>query len=206
MRNVSNTGGCFGYGETSGEVGDFTTTSSRKNDYEAIINKANTVPLIRVLNHYGLYTHSNYGKIICPFKSHSNGRENTASFQYYPHSNTFWCHGCKKGNQSTNFVANMEDIPILKAAHKIINLFSGDVSDDVVIERQDFSERLEIMLDFSNTVREFRTSNLSDHAIAFIEEICSVYDTLNLRHKLDNDALRTLTVNLKEEIISYNHV
>lgn len=205
MRNISNTDGCFGYGETSGEIGNFTNSSSRKSDIEAIINKANTVPLIRILNHYGLYP--NYGKIICPFKSHSNGRENTASFQYYPPpSNTFWCHGCKKGNKSVNFVANMEDISVLKAAYKIINSFSGDVSDDVVIEGQDFSERLELMMDFSNNIREFRKSNTSLHANIFIENICKDYDTINLKHKLSNESLFRINIKLKDQILSYKEI
>jgi len=77
------------------------------------------------------------------------------------------------------------------------------VDEDRVFDRDNFSERLELMMDFSNTVREFRRTFLDEKSIFYIEHVCSVYDTVNLKHKLDNEALRRLVEKLKEDIESY---
>lgn len=203
MRNISSTTRSVSSSETQGEAGDFTAPIAGKEFYKDLIDRANTVPLVRIFKHYGLRIDDKNVKIICPFKSHKGGRENTASFQYYPDTKTFWCHGCKTGVRSCDFVATIDNTTKTKAAFKILDLFSADADDDVIIDKQDFSERLEMMIEFSNTIREFRKSNTGAHAHAFIENICMVYDTMNLRHDLNNDALRSVVAQLKEEIISY---
>lgn len=203
MRNVSNTNRPACPSKASGKTGSFTASFTGQDDYKDLIDRANTVSLLNIFKHYGLRVSAGNRKIICPFKAHKNGRENTASFEYYPHTDTFWCHGCNKGTRSCNFVANMENVTVIAAAYKILDLFSGAIDEDLIVDRQDSSERLEIMLDFSAIVREFRTNNLSESAQAFIENMCEVYDSANLRHNLDNDALKSVVSKLKEEIISY---
>src|SRR6185369_7708626 len=171
--------------------------------YQDLIQKANTVPIIRVFKHYGLRLDERNRKIICPIPSHKGGRENSPSFYYYPETNTFWCFGCKTGVGCTDLVAAMDNTSKAKAAFKILEWFGDDVDEDKILDRENFSERLEIMMDFSNTVREFRRSYFDEKAIAHIDDVCSVYDTENLKHKLDNEALRRLVEYLKEEIKSY---
>lgn len=203
MRDLSNNTGSISYSETRGENGDFAAPIAGKEFYKDLIRQANTVPLVRIFKHYGLRLDENNKKCICPFTSHNGGRENSASFNFYPQTNTFWCFGCKTGIGGTDFIAAMENITKVKAAYKIIDLFSSDVDPDGVLTTQDFSERLEIMMDFSNSVREFRRINIDKKASEFIENICLVYDTVNLKHDLNNEALRSVVTKLKEEIISY---
>lgn len=204
MRQLPNTTGSFSTGETPGEAGDFAAPSPGKAFYQDLIRRANTVPIIRLFKHYGLRLDEINRKIICPIPAHAGGRENSASFHYYPQTNTFWCFGCKTGVGCCELVAAMEGISKAKAAFKIIDLFNGDVNEDNIIDREDFSEKMEIMLDFAATAREFRHSHFDEKAQAFIDHICSVYDSLNLKHKtLNNEALRSIVGQLKEEITSY---
>jgi hypothetical protein len=208
MRNVPDTTGLDGYGETYGEIGDSPTASSRKVFFQELIQKANTVPMLRLFKHYGLRVASTQCTIVCPFKSHKGGRENTGSFTYYPSTNSFYCFGCKVGgpqSHASEFMANMDGTTRVKAAYKILDLFRNDVSDDVgaTYETQNFSEQLEIMMDFSTTVRNFRHNHFDEKSTAFIERICRVYDDLNLKHKLDNEALRRIVEELKKEINQY---
>jgi hypothetical protein len=207
MRDVSNTTGPVSYGETSWETGDTPEAFTGKAHYQELIHRANTVPLIRIFKYYKLRIDAVNCFVTCPFKSHKGGRENTGSFKYYAPTNSFFCFGCRVGGESAHaceFMAHMEEITRAKAANKIITLFASDVDEDAeVFEGPNFSERLEIMMDFSNVIREFRLSFFDEKATAHIEEICAVYDTLNFRHKLDNEALRRCVEELKEEVKNY---
>jgi len=208
MRELPDTTGYDGYGETSGEAGDSSTDSSRKAFYQDIIRKANTIPLIRILKYYGVKVNSTKSTIICPFKHHKGGHENTASFTFYPDTNSFHCHGCRTGGpwaHACEFSAFFEGISKAKAGYKIIKLFENDiVHDGEIIEVENSSERLEIMMDFSNAVREFRQNHPDDEANIFVEKICMVYDDVHLNHStLDITALRSAVEKLKEKIISY---
>lgn len=205
MRNISITTGPVSFSSSSGETGNFTDAIARKQFYKDLIARANTVPISRVFRHYGLRLDENNKKIVCPFKSHSGGRESTPSFYLYINTNSYCCFGCRRGNHAVDFVAEMDGCSAAKAAMKIINLFNEDLDDDKIQDSQDFSERLEIMLDFSNTVRDFKKANVDEASFDFIENICMVYDTLNLKHNhnLSNEALRSIVLKLKKEISSY---
>lgn len=178
-----------------------------KDYYQDLISRANTVPLVRVFKHYGIRVDEYNRKITCPFRSHKGGRETTPSFYYYPDTNSFRCYGCGMGNQyahACEFVAYMEGISRVKAADRIVKLFAADVDDDAdLITKNDFSERLEIMMDFSNTVRNFRQSHADDESQKFIEGMCWVYDQHNLKRDNSNDALRRIVEQIKEKIASY---
>lgn len=207
MHDVPNTTGSESDGESCWEVGDSPTPLTGKAFYQDLIRKANTVPIIRIFKHYGLRLSERSPKITCPFKSHKGGRERTPSFQYYPETNTYYCHGCKACSRPCDFVAEMDGIIKSKAASKIIGLFKDDVDfdADVGLDYDDMSEKLEIIMDFSNTVREFRNSNFDEKSYIFIEHMCWIYDDLNARleKKFDNKALYRIVEQLKEEIISY---
>lgn len=205
MRPIPNTTRPVGNREIPREDGDFTTPFGVGKDfYKDLIRHANTVPIVRVFKHYGVRLDEQHIRVTCPFKSHNGGRENTPSFYYYPHTNSYHCFGCKVGNRACDFVAEMDGCSKTKAAQKILSLFGSDADVDNVLDRQDFSERLEIMMDFSNTIREFRQTYTHVDAQTFIEDKCRIYDQLHARHKnLDNEALRELVRQLKEEITSY---
>jgi DNA primase len=205
MRSIPSTARPISDSEISGEAGDFAAPFGvGKEFYQDLIGLANSVPIQRVFKHYNIRLDEHRLKVTCPFKSHKGGRENTPSFWYYPHTNSYFCFGCRVGNRACDFVAEMDGCNKVKAAQKILTLFGTEADADNVLDRQDFSERLEIMMDFSNTVREFRQTLAHTDAHTFIEDKCRIYDTLNARHKnLGNDALRELVRQLKEEITSY---
>jgi hypothetical protein len=205
MRNLPSTTGSFSYGETSWTAGDLTKIDAGKAAEQDLIAKANSVPLFNVLRYYNVrITPSYVNSTICPFKHHKGGRERTGSFYFYPETNSFYCHGCKTGGMHRHavaFVAAYEGITFVKAAQKIIGLFGSDV--DPLAEFSDdrnYSEQLEIMMDFSNAVREFRKNYLDDESQYFIENACAAYDELNSKHDMDNDSLRSLIFKLKEQI------
>lgn len=205
MRQLSNSTRSISDSQVSGEDGDFADAFTGKRFYKDLIDKANTVSLEKLFKHYGLYIDSNNKKSICPFPSHSGGRERTPSFWYYPNTNTFWCFGCKTGITCCDFVAAMDNSNKIKASHKILNLFNSDTDDDCILaNRLDFSKRLEIMMDFSLLIRNFRKSHLDNKSQLFIEAICMVFDTINVKHNLSNEALNSVFSQLKEKIDCYN--
>lgn len=199
MRNISNTTRSNSYGEASWEAGDIAEAFTGKN----IIDKANTILLTQIFNHYGLHIDSDHKKAICPFPSHKGGRESTASFLYYPHSNTYCCFGCRAGSTPVDFVSNMEHIDRYTSAYKILNIFGSESISSEDIEKYDSSGKIEILIDFSNAVRCFRQDYFDDGSFIFIEAICKVFDDMNCKHKLDNDALRRFVEAVKERIKAY---
>lgn len=204
MCNVSNTPGSSGNSEAYGEDRSATDTFAGKKYYQDLIKKADSVPITKLFKHYGLRLDEQNRKIICPFLSHQGGRERSSSFYFYPKTNSFWCFGCKTGTRCCDFIANMDKISRVKAAYKILEKFRSDIDDDaVLIDRDNFSEKLEIMLNFSNSVRDFRAINNDEKSQLFIENICMVYDAMNLKHQLSNDALRSVVEQLKERIDNY---
>jgi hypothetical protein len=206
MRPISSSTRPDSDSQTSGEGGDITKAFTGQDYYQDLINKANTVPLIRILKHYGIRVDEYNRKIICPFKSHKGGHESTPSFYYYAATDSFRCFGCGIGHQHAHgceFVAAMEGISRAKAAAKILDLFAADVDDDGIVVKHDFSERLQIMMDFSDTVRNFRQSHIDQESQKFIEDMCWVYDQHNLKHDHTNEALRRIVEQLKEKINAY---
>ena len=171
--------------------------------YQELINRANSVPLIKVLRHYGIRLDPYNRKSTCPFKSHKGGRESTPSFYFYPDTNTFYCFGCKAKSRPCDFVASMDTCTKIQAAHKLLQLFESDVDEDNIFDRTDFAERLKIMLDFSHTIRDFYQTHSDPEARVYVEVACKKYDALNLKHKLDNEALRRTVEQLKEYITLY---
>jgi flagellin-specific chaperone FliS len=91
-------------------------------------------------------------------------------------------------------MAAMEETTRSKAASKILNLFSSDVDEDVIyLDKESYTEKLDIILKFSNLIKEFRLSYNDNQSRQFIENICQVYDVMNARHNLGNQALKELT-------------
>jgi len=204
MRSISNSTRSISNVSSSGKAGNFTDLVDGEDDVKELISKANSVPLMRLFRYYGVRIDEVNRFIVCPFKSHKGGRENSASFKFYPETNSFWCFGCKTGITPVVFVATMENINYVRAAYKIIESFSEDIDEDNVFDRDNFSERLEIMMDFSNVIREFREKFSSDKSFEYIEEICSHYDAVNLKHDLTNEALRHIVDQYKHIISLYN--
>lgn len=202
MRQLPNTTGSISDSEIPGETGDSTTPFAREG-YQNIIEKANTIPFTKVFKMYGIKADEMNKKIICPFKSHKGGRENSASFLYYPDTNTYHCFGCKQGRTPVDFVMLMDRCHKNKAAQKLLDNFSSDVDDDLILSKESFSERMEIMMEFANVVRDFHLSFSDDKSFKFIEENCLTYDAINNKHDLNNEALKSAVSTLISFIKKY---
>jgi hypothetical protein len=190
--------------ETRSEAGDPGASASTKLFYKNLIRKANTVPLPLILKQYGYFIDAQNRKLICPFPKHKNGRENTPSFQYWPDTNTFFCFGCRAGSKTTDFVVNKEGITAVKAATKILELYGAEASSDDVGLNQtiNYSERLEILMEFSNFIREALQNNLQNpKEFTYIENMIAFsFDKMNELHSVDNEALRRFMIELKSRI------
>lgn len=208
MRVIPSSAGSISKSETSGEDGSiadaFTGNFFHKNES---INKANIVPIERVLKYYGVNVNKFNRKAVCPFKSHKGGRENSASFTLYPETNTYNCFGCGNGGKVVHFVSTIDNISPFKAAAKILELFGDSINDDVddesYVDPINFSEQLEIMMSFSDDIRDFRQNFIDEKSHAFIDNICKTYDDICLKHELDNDALRALIEKYQRKIKVY---
>ena len=198
MCPISNTSRSDSYGETPSDAGDLTKAFARKTYYQELNDLADTIPLIKVFKHYNIYCNESNYKIRCPFKSHSDGHEKTASFYYYHKTNSFNCFGCHKGGHfahATHFVSWMDTISLPNARTKVLSLFKssiGEVNEDSYLSPIDFDERLNIMMDLSNTVREFYQKHRTEDALKYFELVCTSYDNQNAKRENDNEALRSL--------------
>lgn len=203
MCPLPNTARSNGDGPTSGETGSVAAAFAGKDYYQELIRKSNTVPIVKIFKHYNVRLDVHNKKTSCPFRSHKGGRERTPSFYFYPETNSFNCYGCNCGGPGWKFVMQMENCTKVQAAYKILQLFGDDVDEDAMYETPDFEERLAIMMDFSNTVREFHLTYPTKEAGVYVEVACKKYDALNLKHKLDNEALRRIVEQLKDYISLY---
>lgn len=202
MRELSSSARSFSYGETSWEAGD-STIFSEKQKFQALIEKANSVPIINIFRFYHLKLDEINKKTTCPFKSHKNGRENTPSFYWYPQTNTYCCYGCRQGSHPVDFVVYMDGCTRIQAAHKIIKIFSSEIEEDAFTDRGSLLETLQIMMKFSNAIREFRMNFSDDISFCFIEDKCSVFDKINQKHNLSNEALSSVIEQLLDAIKNY---
>lgn len=202
MREISNTTRSFSDSQTSREDRDLTASFTGEG-YQNIIEKANTVSIKKIFKMYGIRLDEINRKTRCPFKSHKGGHESTASFYFYPDTNTYCCYGCRQGSSPVDFVLNMDRCNKIKAAQKILKNFSSDIDEDLIIEKEDFHEKMKIMMQYSDAVREFRNNFSDENAFNFIEKNCLIFDKINNRYDLTNDALKIVVIKLINAISKY---
>lgn len=204
MRNLSDSERSISYSETSREIGNFTNSFEGEDRFKNLIFKANKVSLANIFSLYKLNLSIFNKKITCPFPSHKGGRERTPSFYFYPETNTFFCHGCKKGIYPVDFVSEIDNLNRNNAALKILSLFKDHISD---IDCSDFSdiqsEKINILMEFSSLIRDFHQNHIGNKAFTYVERICEIFDHFNNREDLSLDALNKIIFCLKEKIFSY---
>ena len=166
----------------------------KRKEFKELLTKANSVKLSLICKNYNLKIDINNRKVICPFPHHKNGHESSASFFYYPDTNTYWCFGCKTGSTPVDFVAAMENISTLKAANKIVTSFDKDIDSDLVLTNDNFSEKLVILTTFSNWMREHKND-------PNFTKIGQTFDMLYNKHNLSNEALKFIVFSLTGENI-----
>lgn len=137
-------------------------------DFNNIFKKANAVPITLILRAYGIKLNQNVKHIPCPFANrHKKGQDHTPSFNIYTNTNSFWCFGCKTGTSCVDFVSNMDNIGIIKAAEKILSLYNGDIELLDINSNIDFSKRLQILIEFSNYIRELMVNTTNSTTLLF---------------------------------------
>jgi len=205
MCNLSGTNRSCSEGEARGENRDTSNSFTGKIYYNTLIDKANSVPILNIFRYYNVQINEFNIKTTCPFPSHKGGKERTPSFLYYAETNTFFCFGCGKGGGPCFFVMCMESLSQVAAARRIIEFFGKNIGEIDVEGTNDYYDKLNLMLSFSNRIREFRYKFLDEESLIFIEGICQLYDDANCKHKLDNEALKSIVDDLIEEINWYEY-
>lgn len=206
MCPIPNAYGSDDFSPSSWEDGDSSEAFTGKLQFKDLIKKANLVSIVDIFKFYGLKVSDVNRKVVCPFVHHKGGgKEQTPSFLYYPSTNTFFCFGCSTGSKPVDFVSIIDGISKIQAANKIINLYGEDqCEDDFDVNTPDFSEKLKIILEFSNYIRELMSSSINDKDfIIFLEKNTLSFDTANDKYSLDNEALLFLINNIKKRIERY---
>jgi hypothetical protein len=188
MQQLQNTTGSLSHGETSWDNGD------SQESFKTVIVKANSVPFNLLFKYYNLHLDDCNTKIICPFPDHSNGQENSASFKYYPNTNSFWCFGCKKGSAPVDFVCFIEKVKRSAAADKILKLFNSELDKDFIFNKEDFASKNKLLLDFSEYIRNLALETSLEEA----EKKTRIFDLLYEKYHLSNEAIESLILKLKE--------
>lgn len=202
MRALSNKSRSNNNGEISSEDGDSGESSEDyqwQDDYQSTIKKANKASLGDIFIHYNVNCSVSNKKARCPFPFHKSGKESTASFYYYPDTNTFWCFGCKTGTTPCDFVSKIEDVSKIEAANKIIS----NTFDKVVFSLDGYSDNSvckDTIIEFSNFIRNKMYTY--PHRLDKIDSICKSYDVLFYKYKLVNnyEGLSALIVKVKQMI------
>lgn len=200
MRDVPNTSRSNSVGETSGQDRDLTSAFTGKDEYQEIVKKAETYPLVKVFKKYNINIDNFNRKSVCPFPSHKGGKESTASFYFYPETNTFWCFGCKVGRSSVDFVSKIENLNKIQAALKIIKNSDNDFEFSGTFQdlQDDYAEKNKIHFSFSKKMKEIIHSNPS--SLEEIEKIYYVFDKMNSKYELELSALKLLVERLTPKI------
>ena len=198
MQKLRKSSGPLNYGETSWENGGITETFGYQ-DSEIVI-KANSIPIRDVLKKYNINIQTYETKIVCPFPCHI---DKTPSFIIYDKTNTFWCFGCKVGTKCCDFVAEFEKTNKAIAASKILDFFSDQIENQTIKNQINYVDQFNIILKFSELIRNFLKNNNDKKALEFIDEVCVVYDKINEKYKLSNEALENLYLKMKDKIENF---
>lgn len=175
-----------------GEVFWETPTKNQVDDIYILINQANSISLKRLFAYYKLNINEINRKTNCPLPNH---KDSTASFNYYPHTNTFWCFGCSNGKSPVDLVAKIECISPIKAARKIVEIIGG--TDKNSCSKEKTPDNLShLYLKFSSIINNKITEDNFDQ----IDGICKTFDEINEKYHLDEEALLALISKLEQHI------
>jgi ABC-type uncharacterized transport system ATPase component len=96
----------------------------------------------------------------------------------------------------------MDNIGIWKAAEKILSIYNGDIDLLEINANGDYSQRLQLLVEFANYIRELMIATTNPNTILFLEEVCAALDSLNTKYKknMDNDTLLSILDRLKKKV------
>jgi len=183
----------------------FITDRGFRDDDEAaakiLIKKANSVNILSIFKKCSLKIDEYAKKAHCPFPHHN---DKSASFYYYKDTNSFYCFGCKSGGGPVEFVSLIGSIDKREAAEKIVSKFEADINLELSCDTKDFAARQQMFLEFSTLIRNFIHSNSDDDAaIHYCEKLSLIFDTINIKHNIDNEGLKSLIAKLKIKLGQY---
>jgi hypothetical protein len=146
------------------------TNSNRKLSREQLISKiisvANSkVSLAYIFEKYNIefeirYSPNGWTHVCpCPFPDHNDV---SPSFGYNPEEGRFNCFGCHRSGRAVQFVAFMENEPIIDVAKKLLKSSVGD-GENIIKAKQFDYKKLEVLLfEFADCVREFRINHIGN--------------------------------------------
>jgi DNA primase len=197
MSILQNTTGCVSEICAPWESRDSGNDFEAVTEYQKLISKARSVPIIEIMRRYHLPASYESKKICCPFKNHKSGRENTSSLYIYPETNTFHCFGCKAGRDTIDFVMNIEGISKIDAAYRILqNHKAGDI--DFVTDPS-YKDKFNITLELSNYVRD-KLRVATPDIRGEIETVLSAFDKVINEHKLTTEGIEKVVAKIKSKI------
>jgi len=183
-------------------------TSGNDNQRFADIKKANQkVRLIDVLHSYGFKIERNYQRsewstnIICPFPSHKNGGERTASFGYNFKQDRFVCLGCNLTGQAVEFISAFTG----KTRNSVVkDIFAryGD-EDNVALNFIDYDDKItKILLDGSKFLQiAIQTYKNNPEMLDYINKLIwwlDFYITSKSPHCIDSSEFQVRLERVKE--------
>jgi hypothetical protein len=219
MREISNTtepdsGSCSeiqdGYvAETNGWETEVTFRCKKVN-YNLINYVNKRISLKSLFQKNKLYFEEKYSpsgwthKRTCPFPDHN---DKTPSFHYNTLEDRFYCFGCKRGGQAVQFLSYYKNISKISAA-ELLSESLGSVEDVCIDLENETKDNIdEILLEFSDVVREFIKKHKSYAAMMFAEKVTWGLDLYLLKHvsraSIDESNLVARLKLLKEKIDGY---
>lgn len=189
------------YGETSFDDTNITDSDGRKISHDSIIEQANKVSFVPILQSLNFKVDKFNRSIRCLF--HKDGNERTTSLWFYLDSNRFYCFGCKKTGRPVDFISLYKKVSRINAALFIIEHFEMYMNSE-----HDFAEIKsalsdEIIISFSNQIRTFLNKNASQDAMNFAEKLCFSFDKINQKHNLNREGLVSLISKLRSKLEMY---
>jgi hypothetical protein len=176
---------------------DNRNTGSNAKTHWKNIKLANTVSITNIFQHYDLHLDAHNKKMCCPFPDH---HERSASFYYYPNTNSFFCFGCKHGGGPVELVALMNGCDKDNAARHILSQFSSEVRVGEITEYGDYRERQNLLMKFSSIIRTYIHEHTNEEAFDRAEKITFIFDELNNRNNISNEGLVSLIEKLERKL------
>jgi hypothetical protein len=174
------------------------TGNNAKTGWQSI-KLANTVNIVNIFRHYDIHLDEHTKKVCCPLPLHN---ERSASFYYYPNTNSFFCFGCKQGGGPVELVAHMNGCEKENAARHILSQFGSDVRVGEISECDDYKERQSLLIKFATIIRSYIYLHVNEEAFDRAEKITYVFDELNNRNNISNEGLAQLIEKLERKLLN----
>jgi hypothetical protein len=163
------------------------------------IRLANTVSIVNIFQHYDIHLDQHTKKVCCPLPLHN---ERSASFYYYPNTNSFFCFGCKQGGGPVELVSQMNGCAKDNAARHILSQFESEVRVGEISECDDYKDRQLLLIKFAKIIHSYLHANINEEAFDRANKIAYIFDELNNRNNISNEGLMQLIEKLERKLLN----